>query len=109
MKICEACEQFKKRVKEWNYWSGAIDPLPYIDDMIRPHKHLIFEGRRSDGAAGYVLVFQCLKCAWWWKLSAWPVFGCLDVLPHLPKRHPLSYKRLLLAKKGVSNERATSV
>lgn len=109
MKICEACEQFKKRVKEWNYWSGAIDPLPYIDDMIRPHKHLIFEGRRSDGAAGYVLVFQCLKCAWWWKLSAWPVFGCLDVLPHLPKRHSSLYKRLLLAKEGVSNERATSI
>ena len=108
MKICEDCEQFKKRVKEWNYWSSAIDPLPYIDDMIKPHKHLIFEGRRSDGAAGYVLVFQCLKCAWWWKLSAWPVFGCLDVLPHLPKRHSSLYKRLLLAKKGVSNERATS-
>jgi len=87
MKICEACEQFKTRVKEWNYWSSAIDPLPYIDDMIKPHKHLIFEGRKSDGAAGYVLVFQCLKCAGWWKLSAWPVFGCLDVLPHLPERH----------------------
>jgi len=109
VKICEACEQFKKRVKEWNYWSCAIDPLPYIDDMIKPHKHLIFEGRRSDGAAGYVLVFQCLKCAWLWKLSAWPVFGCLDVLPHLPKRHSSLYKRLLLTKKGVSNERATSV
>ena len=87
VKICESCDQFEKRVKEWNYWSGAIDPLPYIDDMIKPHKHLIFEGRRSDGSAGNVLVFQCLKCAWWWKLSDWPVFGCLDVLPYLPKRN----------------------
>jgi len=51
LKICEACEQFKKRVTEWNYWSGAIETLPYIDDMIKPHKHLIFKGRRSDGAA----------------------------------------------------------
>jgi hypothetical protein len=83
VKICEACEQFKNRVKEWNYSSGAIDPLPYIDDMIKPSKHLIFEGRRSDGAGGYVLVFQCLKCDRWWKLSDWPVFGCLDILPYL--------------------------
>ena len=87
MKICEACEQFKNRVKEWNYWSCDIDPLPYIDDMIKPHKNLIFEGRRSNGVAEHVLVFQCLKCAWRWKLSAWPVFGCLDALPFLPKRH----------------------
>jgi len=83
MKICEACEHFKKRVKEWNYSSGAIDILPYLDDMTKPHKHLIFEGRRSDGAGGNVLVFQCLRCNRWWKLSAWPVFGCLDVLPYL--------------------------
>jgi hypothetical protein len=83
MKICEACEHFKKRVKEWNYSSGAIDPLPYLEYMTKPHKNLIFEGRRSDGAGGYVLVFQCLNCDRWWKLSAWPVFGCLDVLPYL--------------------------
>jgi hypothetical protein len=51
VKICDACEQFKKRVKQWNNWSGAIDPLPYIEDMIKPHKHLIFRGQRSDGAA----------------------------------------------------------
>jgi len=85
--ICEPCEQFKKRVKEWNYWSSAIDPLPYIDDMIKPHKHLIFEGRTFDGAGNHVLVFQCLKCVRWWKLSAWPIFGYLEVLPHLPKHH----------------------
>lgn len=77
--ICEDCGQFNERVKEWNYWSGAIDPQPYIDDMIKPHEHLIFEGRKSDGAGGYVLVFQCLKCVRWWRLSAWPVFGCLTL------------------------------
>ena len=84
MNICEACEQFKKRIKEWNYRSGAIDPLPYIDNVIKPHKHLIFEGRRPDGAGAYVHVLRCLKCDQWWELSAWPVIGCLEALPHLP-------------------------
>ena len=93
MKICEACEQFEKRVREWNYWSGAIDPLPYIDDMIKPHKHLILEGRSTDGAGGHVLLLQCLKCDRWWKLSAWPVFGCLEVLPHLKERR--QYERFM--------------
>ena len=83
MKICEACEQFERRIKEWNYTNGAINPLSYIDDMVKPHKHLIFEGRKSDGAGGYVLLFQCLKCDQWWKVSAWPVVGHLDVWPHL--------------------------
>lgn len=87
MNFCKPCKQFQERIKEWNYCSGAIDPLPYIDDMIKPHKHLIFEGRRSDGAGVHVLVFQCLKCDRWWKLSAWPVFGCLEVLPYLLERH----------------------
>ena len=44
MEICQACEEFEKRVKKWNFTHGAVDPLPYIEDMIRPHKHLIFEG-----------------------------------------------------------------
>jgi hypothetical protein len=87
MQNCRDCEQFKNRIKEWNYWSGAIDPLPYLDDMIKPHKHLISEGRIPDGAGGSVFIFQCMKCAWWWKLSAGPVFGCLNVLPHLPNYH----------------------
>jgi hypothetical protein len=86
--ICEPCEQFKKRIKEWNYWSGAVDPLPYIDSVVKPHKHLMFEGRRPDGTGTHVLVLHCLKCNQWWKLSAWPVFGCLEVLPWLPKDHP---------------------
>jgi len=87
MNNCEPCEQFKNRIKEWNYWSGAIDPLPYIDNVIKPHKHLMFEGRRADGAGAHVHVLHCLKCDQWWELSAWPVFGSLEVLPHLPKDH----------------------
>ena len=83
--ICKPCEQFKNRIKEWNYWSGAVDPLPYIDNVIKPHKHLMFEGKRPDGTGTHVLVLHCLKCDMWWKLSAWPVFGCLEVLPFLPK------------------------
>jgi hypothetical protein len=85
--ICEACEQFKNRIKEWNYWSSAVDPLPYIDNVIRPHKHLMFEERRPDGTGTHVFVLHCLMCDRWWELSAWPVFGCLEVSPHLPKDH----------------------
>lgn len=66
---------------------GAVNPLPYINDMIEPHKHLIFEGRRSDGAGGSVLLFQCLKCDQWWELSVWPVVGHLDVGPYLMQHH----------------------
>jgi hypothetical protein len=97
--ICEACEQFKKRTKEWNYCNGAIDPLPYLDNLIKPHKHLMFEGRKADGAGTRVLVLHCLKCEQWWKLSAWPVSGCLEVLPYLPKDHSSLKKRFILAKK----------
>jgi len=81
MGICQACEEFEKRVKKWNFTHGAVDPLPYIDDMIKPHKHLIFEGRRVDGAGGFLLSFQCLKCDQWWRVSAWSAVGHLDVCP----------------------------
>jgi len=108
MNICEACEQFKYRIKEWNFWSGAVDPLPYIDNVIKPHRHLMFEGRRPDGSGTHILVLHCLKCDQWWKLAAWPVFGCLEVLPYLTKDHSSHSKELLLAKKGVSSERKTS-
>jgi hypothetical protein len=97
--ICEACEQFKKRTKEWNYSNGAIDPLPYLDNLIKPHKHLVFEGRKADGAGTRVLVLHCLKCEQWWKLSAWPVSGSLEVLPYLPKENSSPRKRFILAKK----------
>jgi hypothetical protein len=97
--ICEACEQFKKRIKEWNYCNGAIDPLPYLDNLIKPHKHLMSEGSKPDGAGTHVLVLHCLKCDQWWKLSAWPVSGCLEVLPYLPKDHSSLKKRFILAKK----------
>ena len=99
MNICEACEQFKKRTKEWNYCNGAIDPLPYLDNLIKPHKHLVFEGRKADGAGTRVFVLHCLKCEQWWKLSAWPVSGSLEVLPYLPKDHSSPRKRFILAKK----------
>jgi hypothetical protein len=88
MKICQACEKFEERVKKWNDLHGAIDPLPYIDDMIKPHKYLIFEGRRYDGAGGSFLSFQCLKCDQWWKLYAWPVVGHLDVWPQAMQSQP---------------------
>jgi hypothetical protein len=97
--ICEACEQFKKRTKEWNYCNGAIDPLPHLDNLIKPHKHLVFEGRKADGAGTRVLVLHCLKCEQWWKLSAWPVSGSLEVLPYLPKENSSPRKRFILAKK----------
>ena len=87
MNICEACEQFGSRVKQWNYTHGATDPLPYIDEMIKPHKHLTLEGRARDGAGGLELSFHCKKCDHWWKLSAWAAVGQLDVWPHLPRHH----------------------
>jgi hypothetical protein len=86
--ICEDCEQFRTRVKEWNYYSGAINPLPYIDDMIKPHKHLIVEGQRSDGSGGHLFLLQCLKCDQWWELFTWPAVGQLDVKPYVPEYHP---------------------
>ena len=88
MNICEACEQFRKRVKEWNYRSGAINPLPYLDDMIKFHKHLIVEGQRSDGAGGHMLLLQCLKCDQWWELFTFSAVGQLDVKPYVPEYHP---------------------
>ena len=87
MKTCQDCHQFKNRIKEWNDWSSAVDPLPYIDNVIRPHKHLMFEERRPDGTGTHVFVLHCLMCDRWWELSAWPVFGCFEVSPHLPKDH----------------------
>ena len=87
MKICKACEQFEKRVKEWNKTYGVIDPLPYIEDIVKPHKNLIFESRTQDGAGGYLLSFQCLRCDKWWKVSAWGLVGTLNIWPQPPMRH----------------------
>lgn len=86
MKICQDCQQFESRAKTWNYTHGATDPLPYIDDMIKPHKHIIFEERRVDGAGWTALIFRCRKCEQWWKLFAWAAVGQLDVKPYLPER-----------------------
>lgn len=81
MTICPECEQFETRIKKWNRTHGAVDPLPFIDEIVEPHKHLVFEGRTRDGAGGYMLTFQCLRCDWWWKVSAWGLLGTLSVWP----------------------------
>jgi hypothetical protein len=87
MDICEACEQFKTLVKKWNYWNGAMDPLPYIEDITKSHKHLIFEERKSDGAGWTSFIFLCSKCERWWELFTWPVNGQLEVKPYFPEYH----------------------
>jgi hypothetical protein len=87
MTICQECEQFEKRVKKWNGTHGVIDPLPYLNDMVKPHKHLIFEWSRQDGAGGYLLSFQCLRCDRWWKVSAWGLVGTLNIWPQPPMCH----------------------
>lgn len=87
MTTCQECEQFERRIKEWNHTYGAIDPLPYIDDIIEPHRHLIFEGCRHDGAGCSVLSFQCLGCDQWWIVSAWGAVGTLDLRPQSSIHH----------------------
>ena len=84
MPACQECEQFEKRVKEWSRTNGTIDPLPFIDSLIEPHRHLVFEGRRRDGAGCSVLSFQCLSSDNWWKVSAWGAVGTLDLQPQPP-------------------------
>lgn len=87
MEICQACNQFENRVKQWNYTHGATDPLPYIDEMIKPHKHLFFEERRIDGAGCSALLFRCLKCSQCWKFLSWAAVGQRDVRRHFPNHH----------------------
>jgi len=87
MNICTACEQFRCRVKQWNRIHGATDPLPYIDEMIKPHKQLFLEKRGRDGAGGSELLFHCPICDNWWTLFDWTAIGQLDLWPHLPKNH----------------------
>ena len=88
MNICEPCEQFESRVKQWNYTHGATtDPLPYISEMIKSHKHLFSEEQRIDGLECSTLLFRCLKCNQFWKLLSWDAVGQIDIRPHLPKRH----------------------
>ncbi len=87
MKICQDCQEFKNRTTNWNYTHGAMDPLPYLDDMIRPHKQLVFEKRSADGAGRSSFVFRCRKCEHWWELFTWSAVGQLDVKPYLPEYH----------------------
>jgi hypothetical protein len=84
MTICQKCEEFEKRVKKWNRTYGAIDPLPFIDGIIEPHRNLVFEGCRQDGTGCSVLSFQCLGCDQWWKVLSWGAFGTLDLRPQSP-------------------------
>ena len=87
MKICQDCHHFKYRVTYWNNTHGATDPTPYIDDIIKPHKHLIFEKRTVDGAGGTSFIFQCLKCEQWWEIFIWSAVGQLDIKPYIPEYH----------------------
>jgi len=87
MNNCEPCEQFEGRVTQWNYTHGIADPLPYIGEMIKSHKHLFFEERRMDGLECLTLLFRCLKCNQFWKLLSWEAVGQLDIKPYFPKHH----------------------
>ena len=87
MKNCKDCQQLKNRTTNWNYTHGAMDPLPYLDDMIRPHKQLIFEKRSVDGAGRSSFIFRCHKCEQWWELLAWSAVGQLDIKPYIPEFH----------------------
>jgi hypothetical protein len=82
--ICEPCGQFESRVKKWNHTHGPTDPLPYISEMIKNHKHLFFEERKIDGVGCSTLLYRCLKCTQFWKLLSWEAVGQLDIRPHLP-------------------------
>lgn len=91
MKICKGCEQFERRVKEWNGTHGVVDPVSDLNDMVKPHRHLISEGRMQDGAGGYLLSFQCLRCNRWWKVSACPLIGTLNIWLQPPKSRLSKY------------------
>jgi hypothetical protein len=82
VEICEDCHQFNNRAIKWNKTYGVTDPIPYIDDIVKSHKHLIFEKRRVDGAGWTSFIFQCQKCEQWWELFTWPAVGQLDVRPY---------------------------
>jgi len=87
MNICEPCEQLESHANQWNYTHGFTDPLPYIGEMIKSHKHLFFEERRMDVVDCSTLLFRCLKCNRFWKLLSWEAVGQLELKPHFPKHH----------------------
>ena len=88
MKICQDCLQFKNRATNWNNTHGVTtDPVPYISEIVKGHKHLIFEERRVDGAGWIGGVFRCGKCKQWWELLSWPAMGQLDVRSYTPEYH----------------------
>ena len=61
--------------------------LPYINNVIRPHKYLMFKGKKPDGTGTHVFVLRCLMCNQCWELFAWPVFGSLEISHHTLKDH----------------------
>ena len=92
MTICQDCEQFKIRIKKWNYTNGTVDPLPHLDEIIKPHRHLIFEGSKQEGTGCSVLTFQCLGCDHWWKVSSWGWIGVLDIWSWSPISYSIHEK-----------------
>jgi len=91
LNICEPCEQFESHVRQWNNAHGATsDPLLYIGEIIKSHKHLSFEERGIDGFECSTLLLRCLKCNQFWKLLSWEAVGQIDIRPHFPKHYPSS-------------------
>jgi hypothetical protein len=81
MTICQKCEQFKRRVKDWNHSYGVVDPLPFINEITEPHGCLVFEGFEIDGAGRSLISYQCSCCHQWWEVSAWKAVGTLEIWP----------------------------
>ena len=88
MNICKLCGKFESGIKQWKYTHGFTDPLPYIGEMIKNHKHLFFEERRIDAVDCSSFLLRCLICNQFWKLLTWEAVGQLELRPHFPKHHP---------------------
>lgn len=87
MNICDPCEQFESRVKQWNHTHGVTDPFPYVNEMFKNHKRLLFEERSVNQAGCSTLLFRCIKCGQCWELFSWGAVGQLDIKPHFTKYH----------------------
>jgi hypothetical protein len=88
MDICEPCKQFESLANQWNISHGFTDPLPYIGEMIKKHKHLFFEERRMDVVDCSTFLLRCLICNQFWKLLTWEAVGQLELRAHFPKHPP---------------------
>ena len=92
MNICEPCKQLEILADQWNSTHGFTDPLPYIGEMIKNHKHLFFEERRIDAVDCSSFLLRCLICNQFWKLLTWEAVGQLELRHHFPKHHPSTKK-----------------